>query len=69
MFQIYAELHGHVQEVRGVESFPLIEGGVLTCSLDGTAKLWSPITKNDETSVSIFQNLSLVRMPQDLRST
>ena len=55
MFQIFAELNGHLQEVRGVDAFPLIDGGVATCSLDGTAKLWAPTTKDNITTVSILQ--------------
>lgn len=55
MFQLFAELHGHVQEVRGVDSFSTLEGGVCTCSLDGTAKIWAPITKDNITTVNFFQ--------------
>eukprot|EP00668_Euglena_longa_P034152 GGOE01043908.1.p1 GENE.GGOE01043908.1~~GGOE01043908.1.p1 ORF type:complete len:793 (-),score=266.87 GGOE01043908.1:235-2613(-) len=39
-FLLRAEL-SHDEDVRGVDAFPLLEGGILTASRDRTAKLWA----------------------------
>jgi len=39
-FVLCAELKDHVDQVRSVAPFPLIDGGVLTGSLDTTIKVW-----------------------------
>lgn len=41
-FVLRADLREHLDQVRSIAAYPLTEGGVLTCSLDRTVKIWLP---------------------------
>jgi phospholipase A-2-activating protein len=39
-FVLRADLRDHLDQVRSIAPYPLVEGAVITCSLDRTVKLW-----------------------------
>ncbi|KAL9646959.1 hypothetical protein ABK040_013817 [Willaertia magna] len=48
LFKLRAECKGHIDQVRGICSNPLVDGGIITCSLDNVVKTWSPIPNYKE---------------------
>jgi len=68
-FVLRADLKEHVDQVRSISIYPVIEGAVVTCSLDRTVKVWGPKqASDDDMEVDTSNKEALLRSKSEYES-